>query len=173
MTLPSASNAAALSRAGRNRVSPVYKVKTQMSNILRSALHTLVLAASWGLAGLAMAAPQSGGAAFVSEGRTYHGQYAVRNQAISVTIDGLVYRGNYMANSHKNAAAPGDAPVGRWGRAFLFATSAKVLQCQLDSGFPRVSGRCQSADGRHFDLQPAVPGKAPGAGSAKVVAPSA
>lgn len=130
-----------------------------MNKIATHALSALILAAPWGLAGLAAAAPQSGIAVFVGEGRSYQGEYAVKNQAISVNIDGLIYRGNYAANTKEDAATRGSAPVGSWGRAFLFATSAKVLQCQLDSGFPRVSGRCQSADGRNFDLKPAVPGK--------------
>lgn len=143
-----------------------------MSTIFRSALNSLVFAATWGLAGLAVSAPPSGGTAFITEGRTYQGHYAIKNQAIWVNIDGLLYRGNYAANSQKIGAAPGGAPVGHWGHAFLFATSAKVLQCQLDSGFPRVSGRCQSADGRSFDLKPAKPGKASRAGFAKAGAPS-
>ena len=134
--------------------------------IATCALYVLILAAPWGLASLAFSAPQSGIAVFVGEGSIYRGEYAVKHQAISVNIDGLIYRGNYAANSKEDAATLGAAPVGSWGRAFLFATSAKVLQCQLDSGFPRVSGRCQSADGRNFDLKPAVAGKTSRAGSA-------
>ena len=130
-----------------------------MNKIATCALYALTLAAPWGLASPATSAPQSGIAVFVGEGSVYQGEYAVKNQAISVNIDGLIYRGNYAANSKDEGATLGAAPVGTWGRAFLFATSAKVLQCQLDSGFPRVSGRCQSADGRNFDLKPAVPGK--------------
>ena len=130
-----------------------------MHKILISTLHVLVLAAPWGLASVAISAPQSGVAAFVTEGRTYEGRYTVENQALSVNIDGLVYRGNYVANSQEQAATHSGAPVGRWGRAFLFATSAKVLQCKLDSGFPGVSGRCHSADGRDFDLKPGAPVK--------------
>lgn len=143
-----------------------------MHKFLQSTLHAMVFVAPWGLASLAVSAPQSGVAAFVTEGRTYEGEYAVKNQAISVNIDGLVYRGNYAANLQEGGAAPGGAQVGNWGRAFLFATSAKVLQCQLDSGFPRVSGRCQSADGRNFDLKPGAPGKPSGATSAKVKTPT-
>lgn len=137
-----------------------------MKKIATCALYVLILAAPWGLASLAFSAPQSGIAVFVGEGRIYRGEYSVKHQAISVNMDGLIYRGNYAANSKEDAATLGAAPVGSWGRAFLFATSAKVLQCQLDSGFPRVSGRCQSADGRNFDLKPAVAGKTSRAGSA-------
>ena len=137
-----------------------------MNKIATCAFYALILAAPLGLASLAVSAPQSGIAVFVGEGRIYRGEYAVKNQAISVNIDGLIYRGNYAANSKEDAATLGAAAVGSWGRAFLFATSAKVLQCQLDSGFPRVSGRCQSADGRNFDLKPAVPGKTSRTGSA-------
>lgn len=143
-----------------------------MHKVIQSTLQMLVLAAPWGLQSVAASAPPSGAAAFVTEGRTYYGEYAVKNQAISVTIDGLVYRGSYAANSQEGRAAPGGARAGRWGRAFLFATSAKVLQCQLDSGFPRVSGRCQSADGQNFDLKPAAPGKSSRQGSAPLGPPS-
>ena len=130
-----------------------------MNKIAACALHFLILAAPWVFASPAVSAPRSGIAVFVGEGRIYQGKYAVKNQAISVDIDGLIYRGNYAANSKEEAAMPGAPSVGSWGRAFLFASSAKVLQCQLDSGFPRVSGRCQSADGQNFDLKHAMPGK--------------
>ena len=142
-----------------------------MNKFLLSMLNAMVFASPWGLASLAVSAPQSGAAVFTTEGRNYQGEYAIKNQAISVNIDGLVYRGNYAANPQKGSPAPGDAQVGNWGRAFLFATSAKVLQCQLDSGFPRVSGRCQSADGRNFDLKPGAPGKPSRTTSATVTAP--
>ncbi|HYW58399.1 MAG TPA: hypothetical protein VE934_15690 [Polaromonas sp.] len=135
-----------------------------MNKFVRSTPYALTVFVA--LASTAMAAPQTGVAAFVSEGRTYQASYAARNQAISVTIDGIVYRGNYAAHAKDSSLGAGDAPVGKWGRAFLFASSAKVLQCQLDSGFPRVSGRCQGADGRNFDLKPGARVKRPRSGSA-------
>jgi hypothetical protein len=36
---------------------------------------------------------------------------------------------------------------GQWGRAFLLSSSAKVLQCELNSKFPAVTGHCISAEG--------------------------
>ena len=143
-----------------------------MKTMKNFALRISLFAASCGLTGLAVSAPQSGVTSFIGENRTYQGQYAVKNQAIWVDIDGLVYRGNYAANSQEVNAAPGGPPVGSWGRAFLFASSAKVLQCQLDSGFPSVSGRCQSADGQIFNLKPGAAGLASRATSAKARAPS-
>ena len=136
------------------------------------ALRISLFAMTCSLTGLAVSAPQSGFAWFIGESQTYQGQYAVKNQAMWVDIDGLVYRGNYAANSQEVNAASGGPPVGSWGRAFLFASSAKVLQCQLDSGFPSISGRCQSADGRIFELKPGAAGVPSRATSAKVRAPS-
>ena len=136
------------------------------------ALRISLFAMTCSLTGLAVSAPQSGFAWFIGESQTYQGHYAVKNQAMWVDIDGLVYRGNYAANSQEVNAASGEPPVGSWGRAFLFASSAKVLQCQLDSGFPSISGRCQSADGRIFELKPGAAGAASRATSAKVRAPS-
>lgn len=105
----------------------------------------------------ALADPASGAAAFTSDGRTYLGQYAVADQSVSVTIDGLLYRGHYAARTGDDAAQQVDASrTGRWGRAFLFASSAQVLQCRLDAGFPQVSGKCEDAGGRQFELGPAV-----------------
>jgi len=135
------------------------------------ALRISLFTATCGLTGLAVSAPQSGVASFINESQTYQGHYVVKNQSIWVDIDGLVYRGNYAANSQEVNAASGGPPAGSWGRAFLFASSAKVLQCQLDSGFPKVSGRCQSADGRTFDLKPGAAGLASRAPSAKVKTP--
>jgi len=143
-----------------------------MKRIKNFGLRTLLFAATWGFTGLAVSAPQFGVASFIGERQTYQGHYAVKNQAIWVDIDGLVYRGNYTANSQEVNAAYGGPLVGSWGRAFLFASSAKVLQCQLDAGFPRVSGRCQSADGRVFDLKPGPAGRASRATSAEASAPS-
>jgi hypothetical protein len=54
------------------------------------------------------------------------------------------------------APALSETKDGQWGSAFLFASSAEVLQCQLDAGFPQVKGRCQGADGRKFDLGPTL-----------------
>ena len=143
-----------------------------MKRMKNFAFRISLLAATCGLTGLAVAAPQSGVASFVNESQTYQGHYAVKNQSIWVDIDSLVYRGNYAANSQEVKAASGGPPVGSWGRAFLFASSAKVLQCQLDSGFPSVSGRCQGADGRIFDLKQGAADLASRATSAKVRAPS-
>ena len=136
------------------------------------ALRISLFAMTCSLTDLAVSAPQSGFAWFIGESQTYQGQYAVKNQAMWVDIDGLVYRGNYAANSQEVNAASGGPPVGSWGRAFLFASSAKVLQCQLDSGFPSISGRCQSADGRIFELKQGTAGVASRATSAKLRAPS-
>ena len=143
-----------------------------MKKIKNFVLRMSLFAATFGLTGLAVSAQQSGVASFINENQTYLGQYDVKNQSISVNIDGLVYRGNYSAKSREVNAASDGPPVGSWGRAFLFASSAKVLQCQLDSDFPRVSGRCQSADGRIFDLKPGAADLASRAKSAKVRAPS-
>ena len=105
----------------------------------------------------ALPAADAGAVAFVADGHTYLGQYSLSDDAVSVAIDGLMYRGHYTAQADDaGAAAPGTAKTGQWGHAFLFASSAKVLQCQLKTGFPQVSGRCQAADGRQFELKPAI-----------------
>lgn len=110
-----------------------------------------------GTASLAQPAGNAGVVAFVTDGRTYLGQYSLPDEALSVEIDGLMYRGHYAAwTEDAGALAPGTANTGNsgaWGRAFLFASSAKVLQCQLNTGFPQVSGQCQAADGRRFELK--------------------
>lgn len=104
-----------------------------------------------------IAAPALGqetGAVLFAHGGTAHaGQFALADRALSVKIDGLQYQGHFQAN-HETAAPhnPTAARTGRWGRAFLFASSAKVLQCQLDTGFPRGTGWCQDAEGRDFQI---------------------
>ncbi len=104
----------------------------------------------------ALADPASGVAAFTSEGRTYLGQYSAVDQSVSVAIDGLLYRGNYVAREDDAGLKVDASRTGRWGRAFLFASSAQVLQCRLEAGFPQVSGKCEDAGGRQFELGPAV-----------------
>lgn len=110
-----------------------------------------------GGAALAQPAGNAGAVAFVADGRTYLGRYSLPDEAVSVEIDGLMYRGYYAARAEDaGALAPGAANTGNtgaWGRAFLFASSAKVLQCQLATGFPQVSGQCLAADGRRFELK--------------------
>ena len=104
------------------------------------------------------AVPDAGPVEFISESRTYTGQYAAENRSIAVEIDGVRYQGHYASNTEDEAALQINKPkTGQWGRGFLFAHRAKVLQCQLNSGFPKVSGQCQSADGRQFEI--AMPAK--------------
>lgn len=120
-------------------------------------LPALLIAACCALAGPALADPETGAASFTTADRSYLGQYTVADQALSVDIDGLLYKGHYAART-EDVSTPlaGEPNAGRWGRAFLFASSAKVLQCQMNTGFPKVNGFCQDADGRKFELGPAV-----------------
>ena len=109
------------------------------------------------LAHSALSASEAGTVAFVTAQQTYLGQYSLSDAALSVEIDGLMYRGHYAARADDAGALPsGAASTGQWGRAFLFASSAKVLQCQLNAGFPQVSGQCQASDGRQFELKPVI-----------------
>ena len=95
----------------------------------------------------------SSGPAYFTEGRqTYIGIYVVSDQRIAVTVNGLDYKGHYASLADDNAGASSGARAGKWGRAFLFASSASSLQCQLDAGFPNVKGQCQAADGRVYQL---------------------
>lgn len=107
----------------------------------------------------ALSAPEEGTAAFTTEGRTYLGQYTVADRALSVEIDGLLYKGHYTAHAEDSSHAAQNAPAsGQWGGAFLFASSAAVLRCRLDTHLPQVSGLCDAADGRRFELtMPAKP----------------
>jgi hypothetical protein len=121
----------------------------------RSQAVAIAVACLWAVP--ALADPASGAAAFTTDGRTYLGQYAVADQSVSVDIDGLLYQGHYVARADDDAGLRVDTSrTGRWGRAFLFASSAQVLQCRLDAGFPQVSGKCEDAGGRQFELTPAV-----------------
>lgn len=119
-------------------------------------LQTAAMAACLALAGPALADISTGSTTFTSDRTSYVGQYNAADRAISVDIDGLLYRGHYAAGAtgaaHGRTAPSGSAQAGQWGRAFLMASSAKVLQCQLDAGFPQVSGLCQDSDDRKFEL---------------------
>lgn len=123
-------------------------------------LRTAAIAACLALAGTALADSSTGRTTFTSDRTSYVGQYNAADRAISVDIDGLLYRGHYAEGAagaaHGSTAPSGDPKAGQWGRAFLMASSAKVLQCQLDAGFPQVSGWCQDSDGRKFALGQAV-----------------
>ena len=125
---------------------------------INSGLYTaVVLVFSWSVSPV-QAAPDTGPVEFISESRTYTGQYAAENRSIAVEIDGVRYQGHYASNTEDEAALQINKPkTGQWGRGFLFAHRAKVLQCQLNSGFPKVSGQCQSADGRQYEI--AAPAK--------------
>ena len=112
----------------------------------------LGLAACAALASPSWAAPD-GIATFFAAGQTYPGTYSTADKLIKVDIDGLVYKGHYASRAEDSAGAASGIPAGSWGRAFLFASSAKVLQCQLDTGFPKVRGQCLGSDGRKFELK--------------------
>ena len=96
----------------------------------------------------------TGSASFSSGEQTYLGTYVTTDKSISVDIDGLKYKGNYASLAEDSAGSSSGAATGSWGRAFLFASSAKTVRCRLDAGFPKVSGQCQDAGGRHFLLKP-------------------
>ena len=103
--------------------------------------------------GSALAATETG-VAFTSGRHTCLGRFALLDHALSVNIDGWLYCGHYAALAEdEGAAGPAAPPVGRWNRAFLFSSSAKILQCQLAAKFPRVSGWCQGANDRQFELR--------------------
>ena len=141
------------------------KLKSYLKNFYMktkslSALVTSSLAICMVFAGTAVFAETArtvatvGTATFVTDGRTYLGNYSIPNKLLSVDIDGLTYKGHYASHGQDMGGSPGNIPKEGWGRAFLFASSAQVLRCQLDSEFPKVSGQCQSADGRVFQIIP-------------------
>ena len=107
------------------------------------------------------AAAQTQGAVVLTAGNAqYVGFYSMADHALSVTLEGTLYRGHFAqrtgmigATDEQAAASSGRGPNGRWGRAFLFASSAQVLQCELDSGFPAASGHCTDTKGRYFQLK--------------------
>lgn len=105
----------------------------------------------------AAVAQDTGTAAFFAADETYRGEYSLANKSLEVTIDGLQYRGNFEGAVAARPSLPEQPMTGLWGRAFLFASSAKIIQCRLDSGFPKLSGLCVSADGRHFRLEASNP----------------
>lgn len=96
----------------------------------------------------------TGSAGFSSKERTYLGTYATANKSMSVEIDGVNYKGSYTSVAEELNGTYSGAQSGSWGRAFLFASSANILRCQLDAAFPKVSGTCQDAGGRNFQLIP-------------------
>ena len=95
----------------------------------------------------------TGRANFNSGGGVYAGSYSSVEKKLAVTIDGVTYQGHYASLTDDGAQISAQAPSGSWGRAFLFASSAKTLACRLDAGFPNVKGQCVDADGRQFGLE--------------------
>lgn len=122
-----------------------------VSTLAQSCLVACVAFAA-ALASSAVFAETVGGASFVTEGRTYLGNYSTADKRISVHIDGLTYKGHYASHGQDMGTNFGNSPTQGWGRAFLFASSADVLRCQLDAEFPKARGQCQGADGRVFLL---------------------
>ena len=108
-----------------------------------------------------VAAQDQGTLAFVAPDTRYIGIYALTARVVSVNIDGTAYKGHFVEN-HNNFSSRDEQVSnlndleknGSWGHAFLFASSAQILQCQLDAGFPKVAGNCQDAQGRRFKLVP-------------------
>lgn len=123
-----------------------------MKKIPTSALCVLCITMYLAFAGPAVQAATTGTALLKTEGRTYPGTYSTADKLVSFDIDGLVYRGYYASHAEDGSRTSGGTSSGKWGRAFLFASSAKILRCQLDSAFPKATGECQGADGRVFRL---------------------
>lgn len=135
--------------------------ETPMKIFSISALCIFCLSAYAAPAGSATPTAWSGTALLTTAGHTYTGTYCLTEKLIVFDIDGLTYKGYYASHAEDGGDATSGISAGKWGRAFLFASSAKVLRCQLESGFPTVSGQCQGADGRIFRLTPGAPLKPP------------
>ena len=135
-----------------------------MTNILQALRSGALISAVVWLASSA-AALELSKVLFVGDHGSYVGSYGVSDKSMSVVIDGLPYRGHFGdtksgrssgGNSDVGNTAVADASLsGNWGSAFLFASSAKVMKCKLDTGRPKVSGNCRDADGHSFQLMPA------------------
>ena len=125
-----------------------------MKNTLLLSLSLLVLMPGGAYAGDGSLTTLTGSASFSTDERTYLGTYTSTNKSISVNIDGVNYKGYYASLAEDTTGSSSGAQVGRWGRAFLFASSASTLRCQLDTGLPKVTGKCQDAGGRNFRLTP-------------------
>ena len=127
-----------------------------MKTILKITLSALTLMSSLvfgaALAGDTAATALTGSASFATQDRTYVGSYSTAKKSMSVDIDGLTYKGHYASNAEDSAALSNVALTAGWGRAFLFASSAKTLQCQLDAGFPDATGQCLDAQGRVYRM---------------------
>ena len=128
-----------------------------MKNTFRALLQgALISAFVWLISPAAALEPDK--VLFVGNHGSYVGSYDIRDRSIAVVIDGLPYRGHFSDKSSDpgKPSVKGTNLSESWGRAFLFASSAKVMQCALDAGFPNVSGRCHDADGRLFKLMPTL-----------------
>ena len=135
-----------------------------MTNILWALRSGALISAIVWLASSA-AALDLGKVLFVGDHGSYVGSYGVGDKSMSVVINGLPYWGHFsdtkssmssgMKSDVGNTAVADASLSGSWGHAFLFASSAKVMKCKLDTGFPQVSGSCHDADGRFFQLMPA------------------
>ena len=127
-----------------------------MKTVLKICLSMLVfICGSLFASGNSSAAPNESATLNIGE-RTYSGTYTAATRSISIEIDGLKYKGNYASIADDNAGPMSGVVTGKWGRAFLFASSSKTLRCELDKGFPEVSGKCHDAGGRLFYLKPGV-----------------
>lgn len=123
-----------------------------MRKIAAFALYTLCLMTCTVYSSSAALAASTGTVMFTAEGRSYQGSYFTAEKLISVDIDGLIYKGYYASHAEDSGGVSNGISAGKWGRAFLFASSAKILRCQLESAFPKATGQCQGADGRVFRL---------------------
>ena len=97
-------------------------------------------------------AGSNGIATFSLAGQTYPGTFSTADKLIKVDIEGRSYKGHYASRAEDSAGDAGGISAGSWGRAFLFASSANVLKCELATGFPKVRGQCLGSDGRKFEL---------------------
>ena len=139
------------------QVQPQYRQARLMKDTFRALLHGALIPTFFWLTSPA-AALEPDKVLFVGDHGSYVGSYDIRDRSIAVVIDGLPYRGHFSdkITDLGRPSVDGDNLRESWGRAFLFASSAKVMQCALDAGFPNVSGRCHDADGRLFKLMPTL-----------------
>lgn len=102
---------------------------------------------------------------YVSDGKVHQGTFNKVGKSMTATIDGRLYRGNYVLGQTSSFgtgfASSGGATASGFGtrtttnnnaRATLLSDDGKILRCEFVAGFMEASGLCTDSDGRQYDM---------------------
>jgi len=103
----------------------------------------------------------AGNLRLLEDGRVHHGSWNAVSKHVEVTVDGVLYAGEFIRGTSSGFGTSFGAGgtsfgtgvgVSNGGSATLISADGKVIQCIFRAEMGRGQGQCEGLDGRRFAL---------------------